>query len=421
MSASLSVYRGCLVLACVFVSPASAQERVTWNHSDCTAEMTLADVKCTPLFPISAQPGEMITLTITNTCPDDFDYTVVSLPVQTRGALQAAVPCTGTKVVDIRHDPQYGGYVVNIVNRTGRSVAAGNARVTISVRTEEWRIGFAGGFTANGLVDPPYALRSFTTGAGDAAVTRYVLVEQESRKDEVGRSVVSFVHVHHSKVPLLGLSFGLGVEPDRGGDYYAGPSLLFGDRAALTVGAVLGQVRSPPAGRAVDDTLDDANALANLGRRRIAAWFVGLSYRFLGGGQDDLRKPFLGQAQPGVSGATAATGTTPPALGGPTPGATVLQVTKEGDRQNVRPGRESQPLTIRAPSAPGAVVTWSVDPGRGVIVTGANRTDAAGVATATVTVGAAAVDGPVRIRARVCSARDPGSCGDAIFELTIRR
>src|SRR5215208_2574083 len=67
--------------AALLATPAAAQQKISWKHSDCTDKMDPANVKCTPLIPVTAEPGETISLTITNTCPDDFTYTTVPLPL----------------------------------------------------------------------------------------------------------------------------------------------------------------------------------------------------------------------------------------------------------------------------------------------------------------------------------------------------
>lgn len=416
----------------VAVTPAagSAQVQKSWDHASCTRAKAnaAASAECTPVFTVDVEPGETIQLTIRNTCPDEFTYSVVAVrrPADDVGVTHGAPPrCDGQRAVDIVHDPQYGGYIVSVTRKEGSDAALGDARITIAVRTSEWRVGFAGGFTVNGLRDPAFALRQLApAGGGTGTATRFQLVEQKSRRDDAGRSVVSFVHVRHDRWNLgftPAITFGLGVEPDRTGDYYLGASWLWGDRGALTLGGVLGQIASPPAGRSVGDTLEDANALANLGRRRVGKLFLGVSYRFLGNGGDELRKPFQGQSPPQTAsdeGARAATGT--PSGGPPAGGDTAVELTVTDTL--VRRGEESKPIRVRAQWAKGGTVRWSVEGPAAdrYSFDGPGRLDDEGGASATVTPRSDVAPGKVTMQARVCEAVETAPrCATQRFTMTV--
>lgn len=405
---------------------AAAQQTVVWDHSNCLATMDPANPACTPVFNLTAEPGEKITVTIKNTCPTLFDYTVVPVPLPGASSALVANQCTETKSVDITHDPQYGGYIVNVVKKSG-SPPVGSARITVAVQTSQFILAFGGGFTVNGLVDPSYVLRaqpsttSSSPSGGTAAATQYKITEQGDREDKVGHSVVSFVHLTHTRLKTgpvnYGLSFGLGLEPDRTGDYYPGLSLLFGDRAALTIGAIVGNVATLPAGRQIDDIVTDANTLANLGHRRTGSWFVGLSYRFLGNGQTDFKKPFAGQNPPSGTSGGAATGSSTGAAQNTkaqqsAPGASTQSVSLKAG--------ESKPLQITQ-AAPNAIVTWSIEQNSTdfVLSTASGKTDANGSATVTVTAAAnAALGATASVIARVCTVS--GDCSQpATYRLTI--
>lgn len=411
----------CTVLA-VALLPArgSAQQTVRWDHAKCPSTSTVADAVCTPVFEITAQPGEKITLEISHTCRSDFTYSVVPIPLAEDAQLQAGnTPCDDTHPVEIKHDPQYGGYIVYVTRKTGTKPAVGDARVTISVRTSEWKVEFAGGFTVNGLTDNAFTLREVQVkDATGAATTRYQVVTQDDRKDDVNRSVASFVHLHHSswesrRGGYPGLTFGLGLDPDRSGEYYFGPSWLFGNRAALTAGVVVGQIHSLPAGRQLGDTVTDANALANLGSRRALRWFVGISYSFLGGGRSDLEKPFQGQAPLTTTGTASGT-----PRGGTTPTNTLVIAKSGGDP----PAVPTAPLvvTVKEGGSPaaGLTVTWTVEPARanGITVNPAtSTTDAQGNAQATVQRGTSKESQVVKVTA----CKSNGTCTETPVEFTI--
>jgi hypothetical protein len=273
-------------------------------------------------------------------------------------------------------------------------------------------------------VHPAYALRNQPPQSGSTGTptepTKYKVVEENQRKDRVAQSVVSFVHLRHSTFHFWGispaLSFGLGVEPSRAGDYYPGISFMFGDRAALSGGVVIGQVPTLPAGRQLGDEVTDVNSLATLGSQKRTSWFVGLSYQFLGGGANDLKKPFQGQSPP--------SSTTSPAQTPASDGAAVRQpssaaagpaLTFAGDSVlDVKPGAESAPLGIRG--LPGLTVGWSWEPQlAGVNTVSALVTVGAdSLATTKIRVPAAFADS-LNVRAKVCDTS--GKCSDKMFVL----
>lgn len=414
-------------------APVAAQVTIEWDHGKCGFDAAPIDAACTPVFQVTAQAGEKIMLQITGTCPDLFNYAVVPIP-RPAGAAEGRggdrTTCAGTRDVEIAHDAQYGGYIVYVTKKGGTAVNVGEARVTISVKTSEWNLAFGGGFTASGLTSPAYALRQIeTTDATGAAVTRYQLTEQNDRKDAVNRSVASFVHLHHSTLGsntwgYPGLSFGLGLDPDRGGEYYLGPSWLFGDRATLTGGVVLGEIASLPSGRRLGDTITDANALANLGTRRALRGFLGISYSFLGSGRSDLQKPFLGATPPQTAAAAPAA---PAAREGEEQGtaAGLTATIAAGDKQRGAAGAVipvSVVVTRGGRAAGGAKVEWKVsfkEDGDDPSVTPVSAvTDAGGKATANVTVGSKA--GQFKVTATPCVAAAPPQCtGSTAVEFTI--
>lgn len=287
-----------LALAGAALSPrrAEAQRSVRWDHAACSAAMTDSDPKCTPILAATAAPGDEVELTITGTCEKDFSYKVVEIGrTQAGGETPPPPACADTVVIKHRHDDRFAGFVVHLRKKEGSKAERGEARITVSVETIKWRTTFAAGFALSGLVDPALALRDVAAPAPPAG-TQYVIVDNESDRDRAGRAVVSFIHLHRGRFfkdwirPAL--SFGLGLEEGRTSDYYPGLSFLMGDQGALTVGAVLGQVRWLPRGRQVGDTVSDANTLATLGSRRESKLFIAFSYNFLGGKEADFKKPF---------------------------------------------------------------------------------------------------------------------------------
>jgi hypothetical protein len=289
-----------LTASLAFTAPAAAQETVRWSHKACPTDAP-ASADCNPVRQITVSDGEMIHVLIENTCPERFEYTIVRIPREDVGTTHGAdvENCTETKRLEITHDDQYGGYVVNITKTSGNP-NVGSARLTISAKTSEWNVAFSGGFNATGLTNHAFALRdtviSTTTNGQTTTETKYRIVEEDDQADEVGRSVASFVHLQHTAFPHVGLTFGVGVDSEQSGEYYFGPSIHFGERGSLNFGAVIGNVERLPTGRRLDDLVTDANLLSTLGDRTVVRGFVGLSFRFLNGtAGDNLKKPFLGR------------------------------------------------------------------------------------------------------------------------------
>ena len=101
-----------------------------------------------------------------------------------------------------------------------------------------------------------------------------------------------FVHMSHSKSPNAALSFGLGINDSTGVSFFLGPSWRLGGKAFVTLGVNLGQIERLPTGVEVGKPISDPNLLNNPGSRTGAAAFLGFSYTFIGGTKDALEKPF---------------------------------------------------------------------------------------------------------------------------------
>lgn len=351
-----------------------------------------ADDACLPETKIRRADGELFTVRIVNTDTLAFDYSIAGVLVahEDKGEVHAGPRGLPIDVVDLtqQHDKRFGGYIVRIRPKAGPAGAAtplGAMTIRVSVTTPQMNVGFGGGFTVSDLVDPPYAVQETTTPSttpGGTPTTTNTLIEQPSRRDDDTRGMGTFVHVWHTNAPALALSFGLGLNGAQSANYYVGPSLRLGDKAYLTVGGIWGSVKTPPSGIDVGGTVKDANVLNNLGTRTARGWFAGLSYTFISGAEDALKKPFAGQggAPPApVTPAPPAPNTAAAALS--CPGRTV---TADGN------------VTIDAMLAPpqnGVAITWTVaplasgEPDAGATLAAAtSTTDANGKASATVNI-----------------------------------
>jgi hypothetical protein len=186
------------------------------------------------------------------------------------------------------HDKQYGGYLVYIRRKPNNPSPLANATLIISVTTAKWNIAFGGGFPITTLTDRKFSLQDTTIG--EAA--KFKVIRNKDHEDKVALSTATFIHLSHSSKPSLAATFGLGV----GGNtsYFVGPSYLFGDLGALTVGVAFGGRDDLPVGIAVNGITSDANALANLHKRNAIGVFAAFSFSFLGTDHGPFEKPFKG-------------------------------------------------------------------------------------------------------------------------------
>jgi hypothetical protein len=159
----------------------------------------------------------------------------------------------------------------------------------VSVETDDWQYEVSGGFSVATFEEDIYALAP--TGEG---LFRVVLDEGENKKSDVRLGVASLITVFHSGRPQLGFTFGIGVSDGSRVTYYLGPTWRLGNVAGITGGVAFGPVPRLPDGVNVNDIVGDVNLLKTLDDRTGAAFFVCISYSFLGS-LDSLKKPFAGQ------------------------------------------------------------------------------------------------------------------------------
>jgi len=138
-----------------------------------------------------------------------------------------------------------------------------------------WDLALTGGFVANGLTDPVWAL-----GPVPGSPTRVVLRQPEQESDVV-LGVAMFLQVHHDKMSWFApLSFGVGLRDSGRAVLYFGSAVRFGPHASFTGGVAVGPIAALPAGTIEGRPVADTNALSNLVTRTSSAWFTGVTYTF---------------------------------------------------------------------------------------------------------------------------------------------
>jgi len=303
-------------------APTNQNPAVTYDHlNDGTYQS----------YSITVAPYQPFIIRILNTFPSSFTYEVAGIPISRPGAKATGgvtMSQLETKEVTQAHDPKYGGYVVRILPKDGAGpvvvsdAPAGKnqlsaATLVIAVTNAQWDASIAGAFTVSGLRDPVFALEPRTE---DGKTVQYV-VEDKSKEDRSRLGTGAFVNVYHTSRPWLGGTFGIGVNDNNRTTYFAGPSIRFGDKAAVTVGLAAGSITRLPAGVSLNKAASDNNVLNNLSNRVSYNWFIGFSFSFLSV-QNALEKPFAGgeTAKESASSANAPQGSGKPVSSEPDSG-----------------------------------------------------------------------------------------------------
>ena len=138
-----------------------------------------------------------------------------------------------------------------------------------------WDLAVTGGFVANGLIDPVYALGNI------AGQSTRVVVRETDQESTVSLGIAMFGQVYHDKYKWIApLSFGVGVRGESRAIFYLGSALRFGQHASVTAGLAMGSVATLPAGVVEGRTVTDTNFLSNLSSRTTKSWFTGVTYTF---------------------------------------------------------------------------------------------------------------------------------------------
>lgn len=223
---------------------------------------------------------------ITDTCEEEFVYQVRGFrrerppepqTVYSRAA-RGDLPTLSDVEITISHDDTYGGYLVDIVrpdrgeaqstkcvDAAGASVELEPAQLVIAVPKWGWETTMSTGFSLSPLVNEACAVDK---------------PDRPDRCSSLQPGLVSFFHVHHTRMDWWAPMFGTGLS-DGQPEYYIGVGLRLGSEATFNSGLVVGKVKvgfgeNPPT-------------------RFKRTWFVGVSYRLIGDGGG--RAPFAGVGQ----------------------------------------------------------------------------------------------------------------------------
>ncbi len=298
-------------------------------------------------IPTEAENDDTIVFAVEQTCAKSFAYSFRGLRVQEEE--EAAALRSITKKYDclamderellIHHESKYGGYLIEIESLSQAPVRAflpnsdtitrlkdpttaaatlsdleddsiedlkkkgtlkdlpAKTVVVLSVSGREVDFSFAGGFSISELTDPSFAVVKREVEGGE----HNFVVRDSEAEDDFKLGLTAMIHAHHARWwPWIAASFGLGVGSSSDVNYFLGPSIRLGGKGFLTLGYQFGPRERLPSGvhesdldnLKIEDAVSDVNVLNSLPSKTDGAFFVSVSYTFLGSGLDALKKPF---------------------------------------------------------------------------------------------------------------------------------
>lgn len=307
---------------------------------------------------IAVQPGDRVSVSISNTCPDRFDYQALALESAAtvdRGGQAAADTnkCTAeqarakltnagfcelkTASLSFTHARSASGYEITIRSKPNqpspvrgltkpdlesvvtKMVADANCATPqeatdkskplqpfeyfLTVKSSPWALGMSGGLTISAVVDPRFAIvpdpASMTTPPST------IVIRDRGAEDSEKLGFAGFLHVHNERwkigdVPIAG-TFGLGIQEKNSISGFIGVSAAAFDLAYLTLGWNWSSVDRLPAGQDLGAAPISDNVLNTLPSRTDSGWFLGVSFKLMSPGESFFKKkvPTQPQAQPG--------------------------------------------------------------------------------------------------------------------------
>jgi hypothetical protein len=265
-----------------------------------------------PSGPVPLARGDILTINVTNTYADCFQFPITALTQQQEtGKERSGEEPYVTIPVKVRYNGKASGYKFSIKFRSDLTEDRKKVcqelgevnEVLIEVENLGWTLGFAGAFTADRLVDPVYFLEPGTGKVNGTDTAGFNVRQNKSANDTAVLGTAAMVHLYHSdpnRYPLLGgnwapVTFGLAVGSESKTKYYLGTSLRYDTHLYLTGGIAFGPIKRLP------NSLDtgahsfttSATALDNLPTRNKAALFFSVSYTFLGNNLQGANGPFM--------------------------------------------------------------------------------------------------------------------------------
>jgi hypothetical protein len=302
---------GAFLLLPAGASAQTATQVIYDHYLNCKNTLAKRQDGCTVNYTRRLDPGGTLKIIVTNSREGYFTvairgYTVLEQTPELRVAREeelAKSPTDTLPAEEITHNAKYAGYIVTISPKgtlpeekppkdpatgAGAVKMPGPAMLVVTIDVEDPPYAFTGGVSLTSLRSQAFVARAATGGA-------FTITTDPARRDAGTVGFATFVNVRlKQEWGRWWPGVGIGLETDGNTQYYFGLGYQFANGMFLNGGAVLGQVATLPAGLQLDDIIDDPNRLSNLDSRRRFGVYVGLSFKFLGGGQTAFGRPFLG-------------------------------------------------------------------------------------------------------------------------------
>ena len=311
--------------------------------------------------PLEPKPGDLITTTVTSTCPGRFLYTSIALAKspekppgvteqeflascdveQARQLLESQGFCRlANQDLEFVHRGENSGYIIEVRKKVdapakvfGLTTAAFDAAAGevvssncsipdalrkrlespkaalkdtsyyVAVHDSPWAIGMSGGISISSVVDPRFAI--VNDAASTSSPPGTIVIRDKGAEDGQKLGFAGYLHIHHEKfkagpIPLA-VTFGLGIEDQSTINAMIGLSAAASDLAYITLGYNWSSVDRLPAGQQLGKSPINENVLNDLPKRTDGGWFLGVSFKFMSPGEGF----FKGKVIPKVENADA--------------------------------------------------------------------------------------------------------------------
>jgi hypothetical protein len=318
---------GWSVLVLLFAGATSSQAQqeaeVVYKHYERCPNVTPRPAGCTISETRQLEPGGTLRIRISETKLDLFTIDVsgyavrlaadstprTSLRTEDETKRRWAQKPADTTILELTHSAKYGGYIVTITPKappipqdladgtwkengkdtTGKAHVPGAAVIVVAIDSQDRPYAFSGGSSLTFLRSDVFVAQPSGTP------TTFTIQKDASRRDAATVGFATFINVRpFSKAKWFWPGIGIGLETEGSTQYYFGPGMQIQRGIFFNVGAVLGNVAVLPAGLQEGGSIADPNTLSNLGHRKKLSFYCGLSFTFLGGGQQALGRPFAG-------------------------------------------------------------------------------------------------------------------------------
>ena len=299
---------------CLFSNLKICTQDIIFDHEFCTDGDSSG---CWEEKKIEKRPGEIISIQIENTYPDNFNYNLEGFKIPDADGNAESLGRKETHFINEVYDPQYGGYILRITPKSSVPTGLGAVTIVITVEekknfNEEWIYSVDGGYSITNLTDPKYYLANKTITETVTSINNLgeetteeieesilVIRENTEGRSKIQHSLASLVNFGHKKLDVLRGTVGMGLRQDGELSLFMGLGLELG-AVSIIGGRVYGPIARLPDGANLDDPMvidrsnevTDVNILNNSQNLYKGGWFFGFSLKLVNPSLDAFTKPF---------------------------------------------------------------------------------------------------------------------------------